>query len=430
MLSHLTTFLALLALLALVPFAGCDTEDPDPIPTGSIAVIVEPDSVAPELPVGSINQVVSFGLLVANDYGAAVEVAAGCGVYATIQKQVGEAWEDVGEMGCNDDEPITVADDSGLSTDVDVPLSALGPGPLDGAYRLVLDVRTADEGTLLPDSMRTSDPFTVTEVPLYPTPEVFAPGVVSTGAEEYRIAFTPDGSRAYFARGDAFFPASRQAMIYETRRVGGAWTEPVVASFSGTYPDIDPFVTPDGERLYFSSIRPVDGAPRTDADVWYVEWEGDGWGEPVHTGDLNSPSDELYPSVADDGTLYVGSDRPGGLGGWDIWHAHPEGAGYGEAENVGAPVNTAAWEFNPAVSPDGAVLVFTGLNYPGGAGLGDLYQSGLGDEGWGAPSGVGSTVNTAADEFHPGFSPDRRLLFFVRRQTQGDLHVVSWPLAP
>ncbi len=44
----------------------------------------------------------------------------------------------------------------------------------------------------------------------------------------------------------------------ESRLVDGQWTEATVASFSGTYPDIDPWLSPDGESLYFSSIRPVE----------------------------------------------------------------------------------------------------------------------------------------------------------------------------
>ncbi|HEV2131982.1 MAG TPA: hypothetical protein VGR27_12795, partial [Longimicrobiaceae bacterium] len=143
-------------------------------------------------------------------------------------------------------------------------------------------------------------------------PEIFAPGVVSTDQEEYRITFTPDGRTAYFGRAARFFPVSRQASIYVTHLVRGRWTTPQVAPFSGEYSDIDPFITPDGSQLFFSSIRPVDGQPRLDADIWMVERTRTGWSEPIHLGNVvNSPNDDLYPSVARDGTVYFGSSRPG-----------------------------------------------------------------------------------------------------------------------
>jgi WD40 repeat protein len=259
--------------------------------------------------------------------------------------------------------------------------------------------------------------------------EVFAPGVVSTEAEEWRIGFTPDGRTAYFGRSADYFPVSRQATILETRRRGGGWTTPVPASFSGVYSDIDPFVTADGRRLFFSSIRPVDGQPRADVDIWMVERTRRGWGEPVNVGAPNGPGDELYPTVTADGTLYFASDRPGGLGGFDIYRSRRgrDGA-YLPAENVGAPVNGAGWEFNPAVVPTGNLMVFASLERPGGYGSGDLWASVLVGGRWTAPRNLGPVVNTAQDEYHPVFSPRFDRLYFIRHSYEpwvpGDVYSV------
>lgn len=265
------------------------------------------------------------------------------------------------------------------------------------------------------------------------TPAVFAPGRISTDAEEYRITFTPDGRTAYFARGEKFFPASRRATIMVSHLRAGRWSAPQVAPFSGTYSDIDPFISPDGSKLYFSSIRPVGGAPRKDLDLWVVERTKGGWGEPRHLGGaVNSEADELYPSVAADGTLYFGSERKGGAGGWDIYRSKPtRGGAYTQVENLGDGVNTQGWEFNPTVSRDGKLLVFTSLNRAGGEGLGDLYLSRSGPGGWSPARSLGAVVNTKADEYHPSFSPDGRHLFFVRRPAgertpTGDIYRVGW----
>ncbi|HMS03467.1 MAG TPA: hypothetical protein PKE51_10860 [Gemmatimonadaceae bacterium] len=272
---------------------------------------------------------------------------------------------------------------------------------------------------------------------------LFAPGVISDAREQWRITFSANGKQAFFAASDQFFPFTRQATIYETHRGhDGTWSTPVIAPFSGTWSDIDPFLSPDGRRLYFSSIRPVNGAPRADIDLWMVERTWDGWGEPVHLGpSVNSPdSDELYPSVSADGTLYFASGpffpQPGQH--FDIYSAPRRGAGFGAREALGPAINTApsagdaglqdAWDFNPEISVDGRTLLFTSLR-PGGFGLGDLYVSTRRGQRWSPARNLGPAVNTAFDEYHPTLSRDRRTLYFVRRMAsegvRGDFYEIA-----
>jgi hypothetical protein len=278
-------------------------------------------------------------------------------------------------------------------------------------------------------------------------PEVFAPGIISSNQEEYRITFTPDGKTAYFGRAERFFPASRQAWIYETHLLRGEWTTPVVASFSGKYSDIDPFVSHDGRRLYFSSIRPVDGVPRLDLDTWMVERTPTGWSEPVNLGPIvNSPFDDLYPSVDARGTLYVASTRPHAPGAprkWNIWRSTLDRGGYQPAERLGSAINSddpAIWEFNPTITQNGRTLLFTRLNLadPSGTGFGEIQVSHLERGEWLPAVNVGAPVNTELDEFHPSLSPNGQTLYFARRDplapdAQGDLYSVAvkalgWPL--
>lgn len=265
-------------------------------------------------------------------------------------------------------------------------------------------------------------------------PAVFAPGVISDSREQWRLTFTPDGKTAYFAASDEFFPFTRKATIYYSKLVDGNWSTPVVAPFSGQYSDIDAFVSRDGRRLYFSSIRP----PGNDIDIWMVERRGSEWSDPVRLGnEINSADDELYPSESEDGTLYFASGpiapKPGAH--WDIFSSKRSGTGFTPRERL-AGVNTApaasdpnlqsAWEFNPEISADGRTLIFTSLR-PGGFGLGDLYVAHRDGKVWSTPRNVGAEVNTAADEYHATLSPDGRALYFVRRAspTRGDFYIVS-----
>jgi Tol biopolymer transport system component len=268
--------------------------------------------------------------------------------------------------------------------------------------------------------------------------EIFAEGVISDAREQWRLTFTPDGHTAYFASSAGFFPITRQATIYESRFVDGAWTTPTVASFSGTYSDIDPFLSPNGQRLYFSSIRPVNGVVRGDIDVWYVDRTSDGWGDPVRLGaEVNSADDELYPSADANGTLYFASGplapQPGKH--FDIYSAQRAGDGFAPREGLGSAINTSptpndaglqdAWEFNPEISVDGKTLLFTSLR-PGGYGVGDIYVSHFVNGDWTPAQNLGPLVNTAADEFHPTLTRNKRELYFVRRiPLRGNFYHIS-----
>lgn len=265
-------------------------------------------------------------------------------------------------------------------------------------------------------------------------PMVFAPGVISDSREQWRLTLTPDGKTAYFATSDEFFPFTRKATIYYSTLVDGNWSTPVVAPFSGRYSDIDAFVSRDGRRLYFSSIRP----PRSDIDIWMVERRGSSWSDPVRLGaEINSADDELYPSESDDGTLYFASGPMAPKAGahWDIFSSQRSGNGFTPRERLvgvntvpsaGDPNLQSAWEFNPEISADGRTLIFTSLR-PGGFGLGDLYVARRDGKVWNAPRNLGPAVNTSADEYHATLSRDGAALYFVRRASpaRGDFYIVS-----
>ena len=273
-----------------------------------------------------------------------------------------------------------------------------------------------------------------------PAPDIatiFAEGVISDANEQWRITFTPDGGTAYFTESPGFFPITRRATIYLSQVTGGRWSEPTVAPFSGTFSDIDPFVSRDGERLYFSSIRPFAGATRGDLDIWMVQRTGSGWGEPIRLGDeVNTAADELYPSASSDGTLFFASGPRAPAPGqhWDIYGARRAGSGFAQREKLGPGVNTtpspsdanlqSAWEFNPEISADGRMLVFTSLRP--GFGFGDLYVSHFRKGAWTPAQNLGPAVNTTADEYHPTLSRDGRALYFVRRgPAPGNFYVIS-----
>jgi Tol biopolymer transport system component len=248
-------------------------------------------------------------------------------------------------------------------------------------------------------------------------PEKFEPEIVARAdTEESMLTTTAGGSEIYWARSEKWFPYSRVATIWTAQRAGDGW-EARRAAFSTGYSDVDPFVSPDGNTIIFASMRPLN-VPRQDFDLYVVQRTGSTFGRAKNLGEgVNSPDDDLFPSVASDGTLYFGSLRGGGA---KIYRSRRLANGeYGPAEALEAPVNIpGVWSFNPFISADGRTLIFTSLNRPGGYGKGDIWVAtgkvaGRFDE----VRNLGPAINTAEEEFHPTLSRDRSALFFIRRNT-------------
>src|SRR5690349_13175369 len=123
---------------------------------------------------------------------------------------------------------------------------------------------------LLALSAAAAEPPYAAKTPLS-APQVFAPGTISTGDYESHPAFTPDGTTLYYLKDAPNF--SVWTIVVSNFR-DGRWQPPQLAPWCGQYRDADPFITPDGQRLYFISDRPVDGKPKEDLDIWFVEKQG------------------------------------------------------------------------------------------------------------------------------------------------------------
>lgn len=139
-----------------------------------------------------------------------------------------------------------------------------------------------------------------------------------------------------------------------------------------------------------------------------------GAAELVGAAAISTEHTEIRLTIAPGGTLALwgSTNRPGGPGGWDLWLSRrPDpAAAWGPAEP--APFNSAANDFDPAFSPDGAELYFFS-NRPGGAGGDDLYRVAVTADGFGEAAPLGPEVNSAGDEWAPALSPDGQALLFA-----------------
>ena len=168
--------------------------------------------------------------------------------------------------------------------------------------------------------------------------------------------------------------------IWVTRRTtkDEAWGEPVNLGppVNGSSWDGSPSISTDGLELYFNSARGGYGK----GDTWVTRRAtiNAPWGEPVNLGAVvNSSEDENLPFVSADGlSLFFRSERPGGYGGGDIWMTTraTKSDPWGEPVNLGPTVNSSGTEGGPSISADGFTFYFYS-NRPGGVGGSDLWQA-------------------------------------------------------
>lgn len=244
--------------------------------------------------------------------------------------------------------------------------------------------------------------------------QVFADDFISTQLYERDTAFSPDGTELYYTLWSGAF-----GTIVTTRQESGIWSQPEVASFSGEYSDLEPAFSPDGQKLYFVSNRPVQANGATkDYDIWIVERVQNGWSEARNLGDpINTPANEFYPSVSQDGTLYFTASYEGEEGGEDIYFSRFESGRFAAPENLGPAVNTARNEFNAFVAPDQSYLIFSSVGRADGFGGGDLYISFRNENGvWTEAQNMGKGINSTSLDFCPFVSADGEFFFFSSRR--------------
>ena len=230
------------------------------------------------------------------------------------------------------------------------------------------------------------------------TPAVFAPGRISLGnRRETKIVFSPANNECMIGIGE-----SGTFKILYSKYENGLWSEPLPATFITNNRAQEPFFSPDGQRIFYTSL----------ADIYVSDRVGQTWSTPVKLGSpINTTAEEYHPTVTLDGALYFCSmrDNPDG----DIYRSLYVNGNYTTVEKLNKKIPYPYSAFDPFIAPDESYIIFTSI-YPDGIGLEDQYISYNKNGRWTNPKNLGPKINTNKIEYGSYISPDKKYYFFSR----------------
>src|ERR1043165_46326 len=208
------------------------------------------------------------------------------------------------------------------------------------------------------------------------------------------------------------------------------WQPALPVFADGGSDQYEPRVSADGSLMVF-----VRGRAGENADLFQRRRMVDGWSEPEAIAAINTEHDELGPEMSRDGkSLYFYSDRPGGLGGYDIWVSRAGTSGWGEPVNLGPTINSEFSEYGPALTPDGKTLYFASNRPRPGEPLPERsawpatvrdqrtrhdYDLFAADLAAATPAVPVLELNSSFDEGAPAMSPSGDFLYFASDRPHG-----------
>lgn len=202
--------------------------------------------------------------------------------------------------------------------------------------------------------------------------------------------------------------------IYFSKKDNDKWSTPKIASFSDpNYSDADPFLTKDGNIIYFISERPTHPIDENiEWNIWYANNENGVWTNPKPLPEpINSDKfDEYFFSISDKGNAFFSSNRTSGEGSFDIYTTKVLANNkFSEPKNVGRPLSTEKYEFDPYISPDESFIIFS-INENGNSSLYYSYRNQKNI--WTEPQNLGNKINITRQDFAPSLSLDGKYIFY------------------
>ncbi len=243
-------------------------------------------------------------------------------------------------------------------------------------------------------------------------PELFAVNFISTNNTEWAPTFTTDGLECYYS----VQGVKNYNHIVSSKCVNGVWQKPEFASFTNSDHNADPFISPDGKKLFFWSNRAAgpNEKAKDNSDIWYVERIGDDWGTPIRLDStINTNNWQIFPTVSLNGNLYFSCNYPDSKGDFDIYKSEFVNGNYTKPVNLGDSLNTQYLEQEPYIAQDESYIIFCSDRHAPKSNRWDLYISFKRNDGtWSKAINMGSSINSFSMDQTPQVTADGKYFFF------------------
>lgn len=206
------------------------------------------------------------------------------------------------------------------------------------------------------------------------------PATINSVYNEGACVYNADFTQLIFTRCGVQKKKTMGCELYSSKKDGNNWSEPELLPFFPLDEGDDstqitvghPALSKDGKTLVFAAD--VVGG-KGGRDLWASKFDEEKkrWGKPVNLASVNTPGNEMYPFIHNDGTLYFASDGHMGMGGLDIFMADPQGDSWVNVTNLRAPINSSADDFAIIFEKEQEKGYFTS-NRPEGKGSDDIYS--------------------------------------------------------
>jgi WD40-like Beta Propeller Repeat len=185
----------------------------------------------------------------------------------------------------------------------------------------------------------------------------------------------------------------------------------------------NPSISGNGKILIFEANSGED-----EAKEFLLSTQNNGvWAAPAAIPSINSALGKLVytgaPCISHDGnSIFYSSTKSGGVGGGDIYYIEKTNTGWTAPKNLAKPVNSAGYENDPCLSPDGKFLYFTRTEPkkgPAGQACSKIFVSErLGKDSWKEPKELPTPVNMGC-EANPRMLSDNKTLLFASIRSGG-----------